>query len=142
MFINDAVRRLATQIGTARYVRPAALAAETHGGLVSNTPLQWALDASPRKDTIAFQLLAKMPKDLLQTPEAEMLAAEADEKVYNVVQLIYRAKKYQGTSKDYQFFPEDDATAQWPGRFLHPSTWCAMVANRISQSIASRRSER
>ena len=33
-----------------------------------------------------------MPKDLLQTPEAEMLAAEADEKVYNVIQLIYRSR--------------------------------------------------
>jgi NTE family protein len=122
------------------------------GGLVSNTPLQWVLDTSSRKDTLAFQvdlwsargdfprnllesearqkdirfssrtrmatdqfkkqqllrravakLLAKMPKDLLQTPEAEMLAAEADEKVYNVIQLIYRSKNYEGTSKDYQF---------------------------------------
>ena len=122
------------------------------GGLVSNTPLQWVLDASPRKDTLAFQLdlwsargdfprnllesearqkdirfssrtrmatdefkkkqmlrrataklLAKVPKDLLQTPEAELLAAEADEKVYNLIQLIYRAKNYEGTSKDYEF---------------------------------------
>jgi NTE family protein len=122
------------------------------GGLVSNTPLQWVLDTSPRKDTLAFQidlwsargefprnllesearqkdirfssrtrmatdqfkkqqllrraiakLFTEMPKDLLQTPEAEVLAAEADEKVYNVIQLIYRAKNYEGTSKDYQF---------------------------------------
>jgi NTE family protein len=122
------------------------------GGLVSNTPLQWVLDTSPRKDTLAFQLdlwsargdfprnllesearqkdirfssrtrmatdqfkkqqllrrataklLAKMPKDLLQTPEVETLAAEADEKVYNLIQLIYRTKNYEGTSKDYQF---------------------------------------
>jgi len=40
---------------------------------------------------------------ILQTPEAETLAAEADEKVYNVIQLVYRAKNYEGTSKDYQF---------------------------------------
>jgi len=122
------------------------------GGLVSNTPLQWVLDASPRKDTLAFQLdlwsargdfprnllesearqkdirfssrtrmatdefkkkqmlrrataklLAKVPKDLLQTAEAELLAAEADEKVYNLIQLIYTAKNYEGTSKDYEF---------------------------------------
>ena len=51
----------------------------------------------------AAKLLAQMPKDLLQTPEAEVLAAEADEKVYNVIQLIYRSKNYEGTSKDYQF---------------------------------------
>ena len=121
------------------------------GGLVSNTPLQWALDNLPRKDTLAFhvdlwssrgdlprdfvesevrekdilfssqtrtatdqfkkvqtlrhataKLLAKMPKELLQTPEAETLAAEADEKVYNVIQLIYR-KSYAGCFKDYEF---------------------------------------
>jgi NTE family protein len=39
---------------------------------------------------------------LLQTPEAERLAAEADEKVYNVIQLIYR-KNYEGNFKDYEF---------------------------------------
>src|SRR5262249_49916731 len=46
------------------------------------------------------KLLAKMPKELLQTPEAETLAAEADEKVYNVIQLSYR-KNYAGNFKDY-----------------------------------------
>ena len=49
------------------------------------------------------KLLAKMPSDMLQTPEAEMLAAEADDKVYNLIQLIYRAKNYEGPSKDYEF---------------------------------------
>src|SRR5215467_5302285 len=98
------------------------------GGLVSNTPLQWLLDASPRQDTLAFQidlwsargelprdmievdtrlkdiryssrtrlgtdqfrktqalrratakLLAQMRDELRITPEAAMLAAEADE---------------------------------------------------------------
>jgi NTE family protein len=44
-----------------------------------------------------------MPKDLQQTVEAEMLAAEADEKVYNLIQLIYRSKNYEGTCKDYEF---------------------------------------
>ena len=51
----------------------------------------------------AAKLLAKIPKDLLETAEAEMLALEADEKVYNLIQLIYRAKNYEGTSKDYEF---------------------------------------
>ena len=122
------------------------------GGLVSNTPLQWVLESSPRQDTLVFQLdlwsargelprnlievelrqkeirfssrtraaidhfkklqmarrtaaklLKKLPKDLLQTPEAEMLAEYADEKVYNLIQLIYRAKNYEGCSKDYEF---------------------------------------
>jgi NTE family protein len=49
------------------------------------------------------KLLAKMPPELLQTPEADILAAEADEKVYNLIQLIYRAKNYEGNAKDYEF---------------------------------------
>jgi NTE family protein len=32
-----------------------------------------------------------------------MLAAEADEKVYNIIQMIYRARSYEGASKDYEF---------------------------------------
>jgi NTE family protein len=48
------------------------------------------------------QLLAKMPEELRQTPEAETLAAEADEKLYNLVQLSYR-KNYAGNFKDYEF---------------------------------------
>ena len=51
----------------------------------------------------AARLLAKMPQDYCKQPEAEMLACEADEKVYNLIQLIYRAKTYEGTSKDYEF---------------------------------------
>ena len=51
----------------------------------------------------AAKLLAKLPKELQQTPEAEMLALEADEKVYNLIQLIYRARLYEGNSKDYEF---------------------------------------
>jgi NTE family protein len=51
----------------------------------------------------AHQLLEKIPADLRQTPEAEMLALEADAKIYNLIQLIYRAQKYEGNSKDYEF---------------------------------------
>ena len=32
-----------------------------------------------------------------------MLAKEADEKVYNIIQLIYHAKRYERSSKDYEF---------------------------------------
>jgi NTE family protein len=31
------------------------------------------------------------------------LAAEANDKVCNIVHLIYRAKKYEGSAKDYEF---------------------------------------
>ena len=32
-----------------------------------------------------------------------VLAAEADDKVYNIIQMIYRARVYEGASKDYEF---------------------------------------
>jgi len=51
----------------------------------------------------AAKLLAKAPGAVRQTPEAELLASEADEKVYNLIQLIYHAKTYEGASKDYEF---------------------------------------
>src|SRR6266851_3238533 len=122
------------------------------GGIVSNTPLQWVLDAHPRQDTLAFQidlwsargelprdmievdvrmkdiryssrtrmgtdqfrkaqalrraaakLLAEIRPEVRQTPEAELIASEADEKVYNIIQMIYRARSYEGASKDYEF---------------------------------------
>jgi NTE family protein len=48
-------------------------------------------------------LLPKLPKDLRDGPEFEMLNALAVRKVYNLVQLIYRSKDYEGDSKDYEF---------------------------------------
>lgn len=122
------------------------------GGLVSNTPLQWVVDAESRRDTLAFQvdlwsahgefprnmfevmtrekeiryssrtragtdqfkhlqklrhalagLLGKLPEDLKSSPEARLLCSAADRTVYNIVHLIYRAKSYEGHSKDYEF---------------------------------------
>jgi NTE family protein len=32
-----------------------------------------------------------------------MLEAEADDKICNIVQLIYRAKKHEGIAKDFEF---------------------------------------
>jgi NTE family protein len=48
-------------------------------------------------------LLHKLPPEAKQTPEYELLAGEADQKVYNLIQLIYRAQSYEGDSKDYEF---------------------------------------
>jgi NTE family protein len=53
---------------------------------------------------IAFASLMKdLPTELLDRPEVSLLAAEADEKVCNIVQLIYNAKSYEGIAKDYEF---------------------------------------
>ena len=51
----------------------------------------------------AAKLLDEMPKELRQSAEAELLAQEADHKVYNIIPLIYRARNYEGASKDYEF---------------------------------------
>ena len=51
----------------------------------------------------AAKLLDQMPEALRQTAEAELLAQEADHKVYNIIHLIYHARNYEGASKDYEF---------------------------------------
>jgi NTE family protein len=48
-------------------------------------------------------LLEKLPEELRNSPEAQLLGSVAERKVYNIVHLIYRAKNYEGHSKDYEF---------------------------------------
>jgi NTE family protein len=57
-----------------------------------------------QKLRIAFAtLLERLPDELRALPEVALLAAEANEKVCNIVQLIYRARNYEGSAKDYEF---------------------------------------
>jgi NTE family protein len=48
-------------------------------------------------------LLSKLSDELRDSKEAKLLSSIADHKVYNIVQLIYRSKHYEGHSKDYEF---------------------------------------
>ena len=48
-------------------------------------------------------LLSQVPEELRQTREYELLRPVADRKVYNIIQLIYRSKGYEGDSKDFEF---------------------------------------
>jgi NTE family protein len=48
-------------------------------------------------------LLDKLPEDLRNGPEAHLLRPVGDHKAYNIVHLIYRARNYEGHSKDYDF---------------------------------------
>jgi NTE family protein len=48
-------------------------------------------------------LLDSIPGDLKNDPNAQLLGSIADRKVYNIVHLIYRARSYEGHSKDYEF---------------------------------------
>jgi NTE family protein len=49
------------------------------------------------------KLLSKLPDDLKDTPEYQLLHEGGDRKVYNLIQLIYRSRTYEGGSKDYEF---------------------------------------
>jgi NTE family protein len=48
-------------------------------------------------------LIKELPHQLRGQESVKMLEAEADEKICNIVHLIYRAKKYEGIAKDYEF---------------------------------------
>ena len=48
-------------------------------------------------------LLSNLPEEIRNTPEYRLLAPQADRKVYNLVQLIYRSQDYEGGFKDYEF---------------------------------------
>ena len=57
-----------------------------------------------QKLRIAFAtLVERLPDELRGLPEVAALAAEANDKVCNIVHLIYRSKKYEGSAKDYEF---------------------------------------
>ena len=49
------------------------------------------------------KLYNKLPENLKNTEEAKQLYALCDDNVYNIVHLIYRARHYEGYSKDYEF---------------------------------------
>jgi NTE family protein len=48
-------------------------------------------------------LLRKLPNELRESPELAILKPHTQAKAYNLIQLIYRAKQYEGDSKDYEF---------------------------------------
>jgi NTE family protein len=45
----------------------------------------------------------RLPPSLRRDPDVEMLARETEHAAYNVVELIYRAKAYEGVAQDYEF---------------------------------------
>src|SRR5262245_48854904 len=52
---------------------------------------------------ILANVLAKAPPELLATEDCQILQAVVDHSVYKIVHLIYRSRKYEGQSKDYEF---------------------------------------
>ena len=48
-------------------------------------------------------LLRRIPADVEDNEDLTILKSVASDKVYNIIHLIYRARKYEGHSKDYEF---------------------------------------
>jgi NTE family protein len=48
-------------------------------------------------------LLSRLPEDLREHEDVKLLRAAASHNVHNLVHLIYRARDYEGHSKDYEF---------------------------------------
>jgi NTE family protein len=48
-------------------------------------------------------LLRRLPADLEENDDLKILKSVASDKVYNIIHLIYRARNYEGPSKDYEF---------------------------------------
>jgi NTE family protein len=51
----------------------------------------------------AAKLSADMPEHVRNSAEMDVLQPMIEHKAYNIIQLIYRAKTYEGQSKDYEF---------------------------------------
>jgi NTE family protein len=51
----------------------------------------------------AADLIKALPDELRGRESVKVLEAEADDKICNIVHLIYHAKKYEGIAKDYEF---------------------------------------
>jgi NTE family protein len=48
-------------------------------------------------------LISQLPEGLQNSADVKLLAQEADDKVCNIVHLIYRTKRYEGIAKDFEF---------------------------------------
>jgi NTE family protein len=48
-------------------------------------------------------LLRRLPADIEENDDLRVLKSVASDKVYNIIHLIYRARNYEGHSKDYEF---------------------------------------
>jgi NTE family protein len=61
-------------------------------------------DKKAQKLRIALaNLMKQLPDEFRNSEDAKILQHEADEKVCNIVHLIYRARSYEGIAKDFEF---------------------------------------
>jgi NTE family protein len=48
-------------------------------------------------------VVRQLPAEMRDLPDVKVLEEEADDKVFNIVHLIYRSAAYEGMAKDYEF---------------------------------------
>jgi NTE family protein len=48
-------------------------------------------------------VVRQLPAEMRDLEDVKVLEEEADDKVFNIVHLIYRSAKYEGSAKDYEF---------------------------------------
>jgi NTE family protein len=53
--------------------------------------------------TALANIIDKLPPDVLDSDDGKILRIAADKRVYKIVHLIYRSKRYEVQSKDYEF---------------------------------------
>jgi NTE family protein len=58
---------------------------------------------SQRLRIAAANLIRQLPAELKESEDAKLLEQEANDKVCNIVHLIYRTKAYEGIAKDFEF---------------------------------------
>jgi NTE family protein len=57
-----------------------------------------------QKLRMAFaNIIKQLPEEMRNQEDVKLLEAEVDDKVCNIVHLIYRSRKYEGIAKDFEF---------------------------------------
>ena len=80
----------------------------------------------------------------------QILKTVASRKVYNIVQLIYRAQNYEGHSKDYEFsrlsmqdhwragYHDAVRTLRHPEVLARPRVWMAFSRSTLNVMVANK----
>ena len=86
-------------------------------------PVQASAEAAPRRRPALEDVPRRTAQD---RPEIELLAEEADDKVYNIIQLIYHAKNYEGSSQGLRVLAPDHGGALAAPATTTPCAPCAI----------------
>ena len=86
--------------------RDMAAAEVRHKEIVYSSRTRAATDQYKKMQKLRIALanvIKRLPQELKTDPDVQLLEQEIDEKVCNIVHLIYRAQSYEGVAKDFEF---------------------------------------